>query len=93
MLTGGTQQTSTTEYRVLTVKEVNYKQLEVNGMHCIEIKAGSFKQFRELVRSRGGEVSVVSRYQDKGIRILDVEVSKDTKAINRLEGTFGFYGV
>lgn len=61
-------------------------------MHCIEVKASNFKQFRELVRSRGGEVLVVSRYQDKGIRILDVEVSKDTKAIDRLEGVFGFYG-
>ena len=61
-------------------------------MHCIEVKASNFKQFRELVRSNGGEVSVVSRYQDKGIRILDVEVSKDTKAINRLERVFGFYG-
>ena len=62
-------------------------------MHCIEVKASNFKQFRELVRSNGGEVSVVSRYQDKGIRLLDVEVSKDTKAINRLERVFGFYGI
>ena len=62
-------------------------------MHCIEIKASNFKQFSELVRSNGGEVSVVSRYQDKGMRLLDVEVSKDTKAINRLERVFGFYGV
>ena len=62
-------------------------------MHCIEIKVSNFKQFRELVRSNGGEVSVVSRYQDKGMRLLDVEVSKDTKAISRLERIFGFYGV
>lgn len=61
-------------------------------MHCIEVKASNFKQFREQVRSKGGEVSVVSRYQDKGIRILDVEVSKYTKAIDRLERVFGFYG-
>ena len=61
-------------------------------MHCIEVKASNFKQFREQIRSKGGEVSVVSRYQEKGIRILDVEVSKDTKAISRLERIFGFYG-
>lgn len=62
-------------------------------MHCIEIKAGNFKQFRELVRNRGGEVSVVSRYQDKGIRILDVEVTVDSKAIDTLERNFGYFGV
>ena len=62
-------------------------------MFCIEIKASNFKQFREQIRSKGGEVSVVSRYQDKGIRILDVEVSKDTKAINRISDRYCFNGL
>lgn len=91
MLTGGTQQTSMSEHRDKT--KVNYKQLEVDGMHCIEIVASNFKQFRESVRSNGGEVSVISRYQDRGIRILDVEVSKDTKAIDTLEKTYAYFGV
>ena len=62
-------------------------------MHCIEVKAQDFMNFRQQVQRQGGEVSIVSRYQDKGIRILDVEVSKDTRAINRLERVFGFTGV
>ena len=70
------------------VKRINYKQMELQGMHCIEIKAGSFKQFKALINRNGGEVSVVSRYQDSGMKLLDVEVSKDTKAIDRVERVF-----
>jgi len=70
------------------VKAINFKQLEVEGMHCIEIKATSFKSFKALINRNGGEVSVVSRYQDSGMRLLDVEVSKDTKAIDRIERGF-----
>ena len=62
-------------------------------MHCIEIKASDFMNFKSQVKLHGGEVSIVSRYQDSGIRLLDVEVSKDTRAINRLERVFGFSGV
>lgn len=61
-------------------------------MHCIEIKAVNFKSFKDLVKRQGGEVSVVSRYREKGVTILDVEVSKDTTAIDRLEKRFGFAG-
>ena len=61
-------------------------------MHCIEVKASNFKQFKEMVLSRGAEVSVVSRYQDKGIRILDVEVSKDSKAIDSVERVMAYTG-
>ena len=70
------------------MQKINYKQMELQGMHCIEIKASSFKQFKALINRNGGEVSVVSRYQDSGMRLLDVEVSKDTKAIDRLERQF-----
>lgn len=57
-------------------------------MHCIEIKASSFSKFKELIRREGGEVSIVSRYQDSGLRLLDVEVSKDNRAIDRVEKSF-----
>lgn len=68
--------------------EKQFKQLEVEGMHCIEIKAGSFKKFKELINRKGGEVLIISRYQDSGMRLLDVEVSKDTKAIDKIERSF-----
>lgn len=61
-------------------------------MHCIEIKSGSFVPFRNAVRRLGGEVSIVSRYTDRGVRLLDVEVSKDTKAVDSLERQFAFVG-
>lgn len=59
-------------------------------MHCIEIKAGTFRNFRDLVRRRGGEVSIVRRYTDSSVRLLDVEVSKDTKAIDLIEQRFAY---
>lgn len=62
-------------------------------MHCIEIKAINFKNFKDLVKKQGGEVSIVSRYRESGITILDVEVSKDTVSIDKLEKRFGFNGV
>lgn len=61
-------------------------------MHCIEIKAGTFNSFKASVKQHGGTVSIVSRYTDRGIRLLDVEVSKDTRAIDRLEQQFQFKG-
>lgn len=57
-------------------------------MHCIEIKASDFMNFKSQVKLQGGEVSIVSRYQDSGMRLLDVEVSKDTKAIDKIERSF-----
>lgn len=57
-------------------------------MHCIEIKATNLKSFKELVSRKGGQVSIVSKYQEKGIRILDVEVSIDSKAIDSIEKRF-----
>lgn len=62
-------------------------------MHCIEIKAADFKNFKSLVSAKGGEVSVVSRYSDRSIRWLDVEVSKDTREIDAIERRFGYFGV
>lgn len=61
-------------------------------MHCIEIKATDFKNFKNKVGNNGGEVSIISRYTDSGVRLLDVEVSKDTSRISNLEKVFGFKG-
>lgn len=61
-------------------------------MHCIEVMSTNFKSFASLVKRNGGEVSIVSRYQDRGVRLLDVEVSKDTKAIDKIEQQYGYHG-
>jgi hypothetical protein len=61
-------------------------------MHCIEVKAGNFKLFKLMAEKRGASVSVVSRYSERGVRLLDVEVSKDTAAIFKLEQRFSFNG-
>lgn len=61
-------------------------------MHCIEIMSRDFKAFRELVGKKGATVTVVSRYTDRQVRLLDVEVSKDSKDITRIEGRYAYQG-
>lgn len=101
--TGGTVLTKTNEHSVArgtidrivslwcTITVIKHNKGS-NVMHCIEIKAVNFKSFKELIKSNGGEVSIVSKYQDSGIRWLDVEVSKDTVAIDTIEKRFGYAG-
>ena len=61
-------------------------------MHCIEIKSRDLQAFAGLVKNNGGAVSIISRYKDSNVTILDVEVSKDTRAIHRIEQRFGYSG-
>lgn len=61
-------------------------------MHCIEIKATDYNNFKAQVVKLGGSVSIVSRYTERSVRLLDVEVNKDTQAVLRLEEAFEYRG-
>ena len=54
-------------------------------MHCIEVRADRLDILRRSLSKRGAVCTVLSRYSVDGVRYLDVEVSKDGKAITRIE--------
>ena len=61
-------------------------------MHCIEIKATELSSFKAQVAKLGGSVTIVSRYTENRVRLLDVEVSKDTLGVSQLEQQFEYKG-
>ena len=54
-------------------------------MHCIEVRADRLDILRRSLSKRGAVCTVLSRYSVDGVCYLDVEVSKDGKAITRIE--------
>ena len=61
-------------------------------MHCLEIKATELNNFKSKLGALGASVTIVSRYTERSVRLLDVEVDKDTQAVFRLEEAFEYRG-